>query len=366
MNTASHNQTQLLAQRKKRHHEICVNNAEKIHTTSSAFDQITIVHNALPELHFQDISTESSFINHTISLPLFISCMTGGSAEGFRANRHFALAAQHMGIPVGMGSVRILLSEPDLFEHFHLKKWAPDVPVIANIGAVQLKDLDVKQFVELLKKLEVQYLAIHCNVGQELFQDEGDRDFSNIITAIASFCTISPIPVIVKETGFGFTPKLVSQLLENGATAIDVAGAGGTNWIAVEALRNDCNPSGVAENFSHWGIPTALNVAALHDSDGTILASGGIRTARDIACSLALGAQAAGMALPFLQAEKAGHVDALCILIESLRTDLKKIQLLSGSQTISSLRKVPLILSDSLISKVKQYRLNGDWRKELP
>ena len=247
------------------------------------------------------------FLETRIPLPIFISCMTGGSGKGLEANHGLARAAQATGLPVGVGSFRVLFDHPELAPHFRLKSLAPDVPVLANIGAVQVRDRQAAEILEWVRRLEVQALVVHLNPGQELFQPEGDRDFRGLKAAIAKLIEKCPVPLIVKETGFGILPSTVRELLGCGAAYVDLAGAGGTNWITVESYRLPPEERASAAEFSDWGLPTAMLLAALgaeagRQDAGRVLASGGVRGGLDAAKAVALGAPLAGLALPFIRA----------------------------------------------------------------
>ena len=297
------------------------------------------LHDALPEIADEELDTSVSFLGQTAALPFFISCMTGGSEGGFRANRLLAAAAQELGVPVGLGSLRPLLRDPELFDHFHIKPAAPDVPVLANIGAVQARDEPPGPLLEMLSRLEVQALVIHLNVGQELFQQEGDRDFRGLKAAIARWCGLCPLPVIVKETGFGIRAELVRELLDAGAAYVDIAGAGGTNWISVESYRLDDPEKAAAAEFADWGIPTALLLASCGDLSRRLLASGGIRTGMDAAKALAMGAELAGFALPVIRAVVGGGAEAVVALFRSMERSLRAVMMMTASRTVADLRR---------------------------
>lgn len=315
-----------------------------------------MIHEALPELSEDKIDTSIDFIDHSLRLPLFISCMTGGSDGGFQANRDLARAAQQVGIPVGLGSVRILFENPGLFSHFSIKSLAPDVPVFANLGAVQVRDRKHNEIFDLLRRLEVQSLVVHLNPGQELFQPEGDRDFQGIKKALARLCERSPVPVIVKETGFGIRPSSVKELLEAGAAYVDIAGAGGTNWILVESYRLETEEREAAEEFRSWGIPTALILALTGKNRGRILASGGLRTGMDVAKSIALGAELAGLALPFIRQVCSDGVEGVVRFIRKIEKTLRTVMLLTGSEHLSALRKGKVWYDHSLVSAIDSFR----------
>ena len=281
--------------------------------------------------------------------------MTGGSEGGFEANRRLAAAAQELRIPVGLGSLRVLLENPALFPHFHVKPLAPDVPVLANISAVQVRDGDIPALLSMVQRLEAQALVVHLNAGQELFQPEGDRDFRGLKQAIAKVCEESPLPVIVKETGFGIVPSLVRELLRAGAAYVDLAGAGGTNWITVESFRlSDEEREGAAE-FADWGIPTAMLLAACRTSRDRVLASGGIRSGMDAAKALAMGAALAGMALPAIRAVTSGGTESVVKLYRRLERTLRAVMLLTGSRTTSDLRRGVVWLEPPLAARVESF-----------
>jgi len=300
---------------------------------------VRFIHDAMPEIADDELDTSVEFLSRKIALPFFISCMTGGSEGGFRANKALAAAAQELGIPVGLGSIRILLRTPDLFPHFHLKPLAPDVPVIANIGAVQVRDGGMDELLALLEKLEVQALAVHLNPGQELFQPGGDRDFRGVKDALARLMERCPLPVIVKETGFGIMPCHVRELLKTGAAYVDLAGGGGTNWISVESYRLPEEERAVAAEFTDWGVPTALLLASFGGSVERLLASGGIRTGMDAAKALAMGAELAGFALPVIREAARGGAGAVVGFFRRLEKTLRTIMLLTASRTVRDLRK---------------------------
>lgn len=333
-----------MSRRKAQHLEICLDEQRyQVETGRTRLEEVHLVHHSLPELDAEDIDTSIDFLGHRIAFPVFISSMTGGSEAGYQTNKDLAAAAQQLGIPVGMGSIRILFRKPEVMEHFLLKRYAPDVPVFANIGGVQLPHMVHSEIVEMVRRLEVDAIAVHLNPGQELFQPGGDRDFRNVLDSIARFVDTCPVPVIVKETGCGINPAEAHRLLDAGARYVNVAGSGGTNWLRVEAYRQD-QPivAEAADEFDDWGLPTGLVLAALGRDTRGILASGGLRSGMDVVRALALGAEAAGMALPFVRALKRGGVDAAVDFGRRVQYVIETALALTGCAGVDDLRRAPL------------------------
>lgn len=350
--TAPSSGNQDMSARKAAHLDVCID-AEHYAVESgvSRLGEVHLIHRSLPECSFTTVDTSISFLGHTVALPFFISSMTGGSAAGYQVNKQLAEIAETLQIPVGMGSVRILIRKPEVIRDFMLKDIARSVPVFANIGGVQLPSLDHGELYRLIDTLRVDGIAVHLNPGQELFQPEGDRDFTGVLPALERFIAGSPVPVIVKETGMGINPAEVHALRGVGATLVDIAGSGGTNWIRVEAHRLEPQEpiARAAEEFDTWGLPTGLVLAALGRDVPGVVASGGIRGGMDIVRSLALGAEAAGLALPFIRALAHGGVKAGVELGRQYEYVIRSAMTMSGVQTIRELRHVPLYMERSLV-----------------
>jgi isopentenyl-diphosphate delta-isomerase type 2 len=346
--------------RKTKHIEICTDPSYDPEGGSALFEHLSFRHRALPEISWDELKTETDFLGRPIRLPLFISCMTGGSESSYAINKTLARAAQNLGIPVGMGSIRILFRRPEAFEDFHLRPLAPDVPIFSNLGAQQLVEERLRDNYRTLQdwnaRLEVDAQVVHLNPGQEVYQDHGDRDFRGIKDTLEDFIAKSRLPVIVKETGFGIAPDEVDWLLKVGAASVDLAGAGGTNWLTVEACRLDEDGFESAEAFRDWGWPTALLLAVIGHRKGRILASGGLRSGLDLAKSLALGAHAGGFALPVVRAAKRGGTDAVAALISGYVRALKTTMILTSSRTLADLRRAPLDLSREFEFRLKRLK----------
>ena len=321
---------------------------------SAGFELVSLEHEALPELDLDEIDTSISFLGSDLSLPLMISCMTGGTHQGRDANRDLAIAAQACGIAVGLGSMRVGLENPEVLDHFAVKAQAPDVPVVANLAAAQLREIEHERVVAALDHLRVQAIAVHLNPGQELFQPGGDRSFRGLEAAIAEFTERCPLPVIVKETGFGISVSSALRLLDAGVDYVDVAGAGGTNWVLVEAQCLDEDEAEAARELADWGNPTAAVLAEMRDEPqlaGAIIASGGLRRTTDLAKAIALGAELGAIALPFIKDVFSGGPERVVQRIELLGRVLRAIMLLTGSRTVEDLRRARLRIDPALTAR---------------
>ena len=338
------------SERKERHLAICVDPSRyRVETSSggSFFDRLSLAHRGMPELSLDDIDTHIDFLGRRLAMPFLVSCMTGGSLGGKRVNFELAAAAAEAGVAFGLGSFRPLLRDPDRLEDFRVRAILGDLPLLANIGAVVLRDAGAPAVLEIARTLEADSIVIHLNPGQELFQPGGDRDFTGLKDAIARLVEASDLPVIVKETGFGLAPDEVGTLLSSGVAWVDLAGSGGTNWIAVESYRLGAGPlRDAAGGFDDWGWPTALLLAGLSDCGSRsgpggmkVIASGGLRDGIDVAKSLALGAGLAAMALPLVRAVEAGGRESAAALLAKVATGLRAAMLLSGSRDVAALRR---------------------------
>jgi isopentenyl-diphosphate delta-isomerase type 2/3-hydroxy-3-methylglutaryl CoA synthase len=350
---APHSSPGDIGRRKSEHLDICIDSDRySVENGTTMMDHVRLVHRALPEVNAGEVALSAKFLDRPVRLPLFISSMTGGSTEAYRMNKDLARVAQEAGIPVGMGSIRILFRNPEVIDHFRLKAIATDVPVFANIGGVQLRAGGHGPLVELLRRLEVDAVAVHLNPGQEMSQPEGDREFQGVLDGIRSLCRESPVPVIVKETGSGIAPDETARLIDAGARYVDVAGSGGTNWMTVEGFRLDGPERDAVAQFAGWGVPTAAILRSLQRSDrdfgDAVLASGGLRDGMDVAKSLALGAVAVGMALPFIRAVAADGVHGGMQFIDGIASVLRTVMVLTGCVTVDQLRSVPVLTTPHL------------------
>ena len=226
-----------LPRRKTRHLNICLDEFSPVETGSSRLDEIALPHCAIPRSAPGDLHLGTRFLGYDLAMPVMISCMTGGSEEGRRLNRLLAEAAGRRRLVFGLGSIRVMFRYPETRAHFTMRSLVPDSPILANIGAAQLAEYSAERLVEAVRSLEADGLYVHLNAAQELFQEGGDTDFSHWRDNLRRLIEEAPIPILVKETGAGIGPREGLELLRWGAAYVDLAGAGGTDWVAVESIR---------------------------------------------------------------------------------------------------------------------------------
>ena len=300
--------------RKADHIKINVERDVAAKGVGAGFDAYRFEHQALPEIDLADVDTSCVLLGKHLKAPILISCMTGGTPEAQRINRTLAAVAHEFGLAMGLGSARALIENPQSLETFDVRDEAPETLLLANLGAVQLnKGYGADECRRLVELLRADALVLHLNALQEALQPEGDTCFAGLLSRIARVCKQLGAPVVVKEVGWGIGPDTVLALLEAGVAAIDLAGAGGTSWSEVEAYRlPERWRENVAREFAGWGIPTASCVRRAREvaPDATLIASGGVRTGVDVAKAIALGANAAGIAGPFLRAADRSLDDA--------------------------------------------------------
>src|SRR5580693_1481724 len=286
--------TSRTASRKDEHLRINIEENVAAKGISAGFDDFRFVHRALPEIDLADVELRSSLLGREVGAPLLVSCMTGGTEQAGVINRRLARVAHQHRLAMGLGSCRVLLEQPEVLPTFDVRELAPDVPLLANLGAVQLNlGVGTDECRQLLRTLRADALVLHLNPLQEALQTSGNTAFSGLLARIAALCATLGAPVIVKEVGWGIADDLVTRLFDAGVAAVDVAGAGGTSWSEVERHRmHDSVRARVAAAFAGWGIPTAdaLIGARAAVPSGVLIASGGISDGIDVAKALTLGA----------------------------------------------------------------------------
>lgn len=329
--------------RKQQHVEISVNQDVGYHK-ATGLDEYDLVHQAVPELNLSEVDTSVVFLKKTLRMPLIVTGMTGGYAGAFRINGDLASVCEERRLALGVGSQRQALEDATHLESYRIvRKNAPTIPIVGNIGAAQIvQGVDEAAVRRLVDLIEADALAIHLNALQEAVQREGDTQFKGLLKGIEKLAKRLPVPIVAKETGAGLSYEAAKKLYNAGVKIIDVSGAGGTSWSAVESFRGGAQH--LARKFWDWGIPTAESIRQVAGLGRvTIIASGGLRDGIDIAKTIALGAHLGGMARPLLQilVKKGKHM--LLDEVDRIRKEFLLAMFLTGSANVEALRKAALL-----------------------
>ena len=338
-------------ERKTEHIRICLEEDVKAKRITTGFEDVFLIHRALPEINQKDIDLSTQVFGHTFSAPLIITGITGGTEKAFKINAAIAEAVEELGIGMGVGSQRAALENPKLERTYSIvRKKAPNAFILANIGASQIKkERSLIQAKKAIAMISADALAIHLNPLQEAVQPEGETDYAGVLQKISELTGSLDVPVIVKETGAGISAEDAKKLLEAGGSGVDVAGAGGTSWAAVEYYRakqrGDISGQEVGRDLWDWGIPTVVSLVEVVQSVSVpVIASGGVRTGSDVAKALALGAALAGFAAPVL-GPSLKDSDEVRRRIELVIRQLRTVMFLVGASSIERLKAVPVVVT---------------------
>ncbi|MEH2235228.1 type 2 isopentenyl-diphosphate Delta-isomerase [Nostoc sp.] len=327
--------------RKADHIRICLEEDVQCHQITNGLERYRFTHSCLPELNHNDIDISTTFLGKHLGAPLLISSMTGGTEQAAIINQRLAEVAQHYKIAMGVGSQRVAVEKPQVADTFAVRKYAPDVLLFANLGAVQLNyKYGLDECLRVVDILEADALILHINPLQECIQSKGDTNFRGLLDKIADLCDKMPVPVIAKEVGNGISAAIANKLIAAGVAAIDVAGAGGTSWAKVESERAE-NPlqHRLGRTFADWGLPTAECITTIRAiaPNVPLIASGGLRHGLDVAAAIALGADIAGLAMPFLQAAATSET-AVAELAEVLIAEITTVLFCTANATLYQLK----------------------------
>ncbi len=347
-----------IVNRKLSHFELCAQSEVEFRNKTTWFEHVELVHQPLTGTRFEDIDLSVEVLGKRLEFPLIITGMTGGAEEVGRFNRDIASLADRLGIGFGVGSQRVLLRYPELLHTFDVRPVAPGVLLFGNLGIAQARELTTAQIAGLAESIGADAICIHLNTAMEIIQEQGDRDFRRSIEAIERLVDESPLPIIVKETGCGFSRESGERLARAGVGWIDVSGSGGTSWVAVETLRNRALRH-LGEAFWDWGIPTAASVCELRHLGLDLIASGGIRTGLQAVKALALGARAVGVALPVLRAYVNGGAESVENFLNKFFDEMRTAVMLSGCSRIADLAPRHAVISGALLEWTRQRRLDG-------
>ena len=315
---------------------------ETIEPEYDYWNDIRLMHEALPEVDLDEIDTSCNVLGKDLKFPFIVTAITGGFEGAKRINANIAQACAELGIGMGVGSERAGIDGVDTESYSIIKDY--DVPlVIGNVGAPQLvpqknrKAYGVEDVRKAMDLIDADCVAIHLNFLQEVVQPEGDTNARGCYDAIRGIA--KEVPIIAKETGAGFMPETLQRLFAVGVRAVDLAGMGGTSFSAVELYRarkaGDDIRARLGETFFDWGIPTTVSLIA-SDRRYPVIASGGVRTGLDVARAISMGAMCAGAANLVLK-EATESADAVKRKLTMIREELKAAMLLTGSPDIETL-----------------------------
>jgi isopentenyl-diphosphate Delta-isomerase len=324
---------------------------------SASWNDVHLIHRALPEVDLDAIGTQVSFLGRTLRYPLVISSLTGGHPDVAAINARLAALAEEQGLAMGVGSQRAAIVNPELAETYAVvRRAAPGAFLMANIGAPQLiaqrrhpafTTDDARTAVAMI---EANALIVHLNYLQEAAQPEGDRMAHGALDALDRLTREIEVPVVAKETGAGISFEQAQSLAEAGVAAIDVGGAGGSSMAAMEAHRaegrGDDQTAAIGALFRDWGIPTPISLveARVAAPRLPLIATGGVRSGLDVARALALGATVVAMGFPFLKAASEGEA-ALRRFFDGVVAELRVAMQLVGARTVADLAQAPAVLT---------------------
>lgn len=345
--------TDEVKQRKLEHVKIALEQDIRIPQQAN-WNDIHLVHQALPEVDLDTIDTSVTFLGHRLRYPIFISSLTGGHPDVTSINRHLALAAQQYGLALGVGSQRAAILNPAVAASYAVTRdHAPNAFLIANIGAPQFipqanhAPFTLAQVQSAIDMIKANALAVHMNSLQEATQLKGDRRAVGEVSALKTLTQQISIPVLAKETGAGICREQALLLRSCGVAAIDVGGAGGSSMPALEAARSQAHGDQPTHHlgllYRDWGIATPVAVVESLVAQLPIIATGGVCNGLDVARALALGATLVGIGFPFLKAASESY-ERVCELLESIIVQLQVAMQLSGSATIDQLRQADVVV----------------------
>ena len=340
--------------RKSDHIRICLEHHVQARGVSTWLEHVWLIHSALPRAGYDEIDLSVRFLGHDFSAPILVSAITGGTPEGEAINAAIAEAVEELGLGMGVGSQRAALEDPEVARTFKVvRERAPSAFIMANIGYSEVaRGLPISALEDLVAMIDADALAIHLNPLQEVVQAEGKPGDQAFLEKLAEITSALPVPVVVKEVGSGLSAEVARALEVRGVRAVDVAGAGGTSWAAVEHYRaleeGDELRARLGQTFWDWGIPTAASVLEVVSATRlAVIASGGIRTGLDVAKCLALGAHMGALAWPVLREAVKGP-EAVKALLRGLVEELRVALFVTGCKNIQEMRSAPVVLTGPL------------------
>lgn len=340
---------ELIAKRKDHHLDLCLHADVGSHGPATGLGGWTLEYDALPEVDLDEVDLATTVLGKRLRAPIVIGAMTGGTERAGLVNRRLARAAARAGVGMALGSQRAMIQRPELASTFEVRDVAPDLPLlVANVGAVQLNyGVGAAEIRGAIQRVGADAINVHLNALQEAIQPEGDTRFKGLASRLEATLPELGVPALAKEVGAGISERAARKLARLPFAGIEVAGVGGTSWARVESHRA---PAGsvqaeIGERLAGFGVPTAASVQLCRAVLGparTVIASGGVRHGMDVAVALALGADAAALAKPLLEAAHESE-DAALRVLETLIHELRVIAFCCGARTTEELRRVRAI-----------------------
>lgn len=306
--------------RKKDHIRLAL--ADK--TTLTSLDAYAIDYNSVPRFGLDNLDTSTTICNKKWQFPFFINAITAGGEECNKINQDFMEVSKACGIEFFPGSYSPALKDKN-DEAAYPKGYS------INLGL----DKDPNLILDAIEKTKAQYIQLHTNPLQEIVMPEGDHNFESWLSTLTEVSKKSPIPVILKETGFGMNEETIKLAIDLNLAAVDVSGMGGTNFARIENGRRK-DKSTYLENIGYT-TAESLEFAAPYRDKIDIIASGGIRNPLDVVKCLALGAKAVGVSKTFLEILVNDGKEALIEEIEKWKKELKFLMILMNAKNIDEL-----------------------------
>lgn len=306
--------------RKKDHIHLAL--ADK--TTLTSLDAYAIDYNSVPRFGLDTLDTSTTICNKKWQFPFFINAITAGGEECNKINQDFMEVSKACGIEFFPGSYSPALKDKN-DEAAYPKGYS------INLGL----DKDPNLILDAIGKTKAQYIQLHTNPLQEIVMPEGDHNFESWLSTLTEVGKKSPIPVILKETGFGMNEETIKLAIDLNLAAVDVSGMGGTNFARIENGRRE-DKSTYLENIGYT-TAESLEFAAPYRDKIDIIASGGIRNPLDVVKCLALGAKAVGVSKAFLEILVNDGKEALIDEIEKWKKELQFLMILMNAKNIDEL-----------------------------
>jgi isopentenyl-diphosphate Delta-isomerase len=338
-----------ISKRKDEHLDLASHGDVGFRKKTTLLECVELVHDAMPELSVDAVDLGVRILGRRLRAPLLLAGMTGGTERARHINLELASIAEERGYAFGLGSQRAMLKDPGCLDTYRVRAVAPSVLLFGNIGAVQAAQMATTELAELVQAVGADALCLHLNPAMEVVQSEGDRDFRGVEATFRRLSAELGCPVVAKETGCGISLSVARRLAAAGVRDVDVSGAGGTSWVAVEAQRANLDDRALGESYWDWGIPTAASLLCVEPSKfRTVMATGGIMTGLDAARALVLGAHVVGIARPVLQAFERGGRQLAVDFLANVERELRTAFLLIGARDVAAARQAPRFLGGDL------------------